>query len=160
VRAWWVRDPKWRNILVLQFNFNVLMHFFRVCYSSLKPEHTWHKMFDARDFEKFSDIETLFGAYIADIENREDYKQEIGNSRQWLLDYALEYAHLIWADQHSVAKRKKGGEEEGLVTRELRMSSLLQELGSIGDACEEVFHMELGMGNEPTCRTCCMHCEH
>jgi hypothetical protein len=23
----------------LQFNFNVVMHFFRVCYSSLKPEH-------------------------------------------------------------------------------------------------------------------------
>ena len=39
MRAWWIMDQKWKNILVLQFNFNVLMYFFRVCYSSLKPEH-------------------------------------------------------------------------------------------------------------------------
>jgi hypothetical protein len=39
---------------------------------------------------------------------REDHTQEIGNSRQWLLDYALEYAHLIWAEQHIVVKRRVG----------------------------------------------------
>ena len=127
---------------MLQFNFNVLMHFFRVCYSSLNPENKWHQMFNERDFEKFSDIKTLFEAYISDIEQREDYKKEIGNSRQWLLDYALEYAQLIWAEQHSGAKKRKGVDGE-VFADELRMSSLLQELGSMGDDHEDVFHMEV-----------------
>ncbi len=73
MRVWWITDRKWRHVLVLQFNFNVLMHFFRVCYSSLNPENKWHQMFNERDFEKFSDIKTLFEAYISDIEQREDY---------------------------------------------------------------------------------------
>ncbi len=65
MRAWWIMDQKWRHILVLQFNFNVLMHLFRACHSKLDPEQPW--MFEARDLEKFSNIETLLGAYIADI---------------------------------------------------------------------------------------------
>jgi hypothetical protein len=100
-------------------------------------------MFNERDFEKFSDMKTLFEAYITDIEQREDYKQEIGNSRQWLLDYVLEYEQLIWAEQHSVAKRRKGVDGEVFGTSELRMSSLLQELGSIGDEHGEIFPMEI-----------------
>jgi hypothetical protein len=39
---------------------------------------------------------------------REDHTQEIGNSRQWLLDYAMEYTHLIWVEQHIVVKRRVG----------------------------------------------------
>jgi hypothetical protein len=39
---------------------------------------------------------------IKDIETRESYKNEIPDSRQWLLDYALEYALLMWAEKKSV----------------------------------------------------------
>jgi hypothetical protein len=60
-------------------------------------------MFDVYEVEKLNNIESLLRNYIKDIERRKDYKEEIPDSRQWLLDYALEYALLIWAEKKSVA---------------------------------------------------------
>jgi hypothetical protein len=36
MRVWWVMENNWRPILVLQFNFNVMMHFFRLCHGKLE----------------------------------------------------------------------------------------------------------------------------
>jgi len=102
MRAWW-EEYKWSKILVLQFNFNVMMHFFRLCHGNLKNGDKWLEMFDVYEVEKLNNIESLLRNYIKDIERRKDYKEEIPDSRQWLLDYALEYALLIWAEKKSVA---------------------------------------------------------
>ncbi len=54
----------------------------------------------------------------------------------------MEYAQLIWAEQDSGAKKRKGADGEVFVD-ELRVSSLLQELGSMGTGHEDIFHMEV-----------------
>ena len=46
--------------------------------------------------DDFAKIEPLFEGYIGDIEKQAGYREEIGNSRTWLLKYALEYAEGIW----------------------------------------------------------------
>jgi hypothetical protein len=102
MRAWW-GEYKWRKILVLQFNFNVMMHFFRLCHGKLENGDKWLETFDVHDVAKLNNIESLLRNYIKDIERLKDYKDEIPDSRQWLLDYALEYALLIWAEEKSVA---------------------------------------------------------
>jgi hypothetical protein len=101
MRAWWV-EYKWRPIQVLQFNFNVMMHFFRLCHGKLQDEDKWFKLFDEQAIAKLNQIETLLMDYITVIERRPDYKEEIPNSRQWFLNYALEYAQLIWDEQKNV----------------------------------------------------------
>jgi hypothetical protein len=94
MRVWW-EEKTWRPILVLQFNFNVMMHFFRLCHGKLEDGDDWFKSFDKHNVAKLNQIESLLRNYIKDIERRKDYKEEIPDSRQWLLDYALEYALLI-----------------------------------------------------------------
>jgi hypothetical protein len=124
MREWW-EEYKWRKILVLQFNFNVMMHFFRLCHGHLKNGDKWLKMFDVHEVEKLNNIESLLRNYIKDIERRKDYKEEIPDSRQCLLDYALEYALLMWAEKKSVAvgwmpwlnKRPKQGDLDVLLER-------------------------------------------
>ncbi len=124
MRVWWT-EKTWRPILVLQFNFNVMMHFFRLCHSKLKNGDKWLETFKKNDVAKLKQIETLLGDYIKDIERRKDYKEEIPDSRQWLLDYALEYALLIWSEQKNVTvgwmpwskKRPKKGELDVLLER-------------------------------------------
>jgi hypothetical protein len=128
MRAWWMED-KWRPILVLQFHFNVVMHFFRLCHGKLKNGDEWLETFDENNIAKLNQIESLLGDYIKDIERRPDYKKEIPNSRQWLLVYALEYEVLIWAEQKSVAvgdmpsssKRLRPG-DLGVLLERLRLS--------------------------------------
>jgi hypothetical protein len=74
---------------------------------------------------KLNNIESLLRNYIKDIERRKDYKEEIPDSRQWLLNYALEYALLIWAEKKSVAvgwmpwsnKRPREGDLDVLLER-------------------------------------------
>jgi hypothetical protein len=100
MRLWWMHSPennKWRTILVLQFNFHVIVHIFRECHSHIDHTSAWYNLFTPSEFQKFEQIETLLEAYIEDIETREDYIAEIENSRRWLLNYALEYAQLIWS---------------------------------------------------------------
>jgi hypothetical protein len=124
MRAWW-EEYKWRKILVLQFNFNVMMHFFRLCHGKLGKGDAWFKSFDENNVAKLNNIEYLLRNYIKDIERQKDYKEEIPDSRQWLLDYALEYALLIWSEQKSVAvgwrpwssKRSKQGDLGVLLER-------------------------------------------
>jgi hypothetical protein len=124
MRAWW-EEYKWSKILVLQFNFNVMMHFFRLCHGQLRKGDDWLQSFDKYTTAKLNQIETLLGDYIKDIERREDYKAEIPDSRQWLLNYALEYALLIWSEQKKVAvgwmpwskKRPKQGDLDVLLER-------------------------------------------
>ena len=120
MRVWWT-EKTWRPILVLQFNFNVMMHFFRLCHGKLKTGDKWLETFDVYKVENLNNIESLLRNYIKDIERRKDYKKEIPDSRrmkdietresykkeipdsrQWLLDYALEYALLMWAEKKSV----------------------------------------------------------
>ena len=102
MRVWW-EEYKWRKILVLQFNFNVMMHFFRLCHGKLEAGDDWLKSFDENNVAKLNNIESLLRNYIKDIERRESYKEEIPDSRQWLLDYALEYALLMWGEKKSVS---------------------------------------------------------
>ncbi len=55
-------------------------------------------MVDGSEVETQSrDIETLLGDYILRMEKREDYQQEIGDTRTWLLGYGVEYVQLICA---------------------------------------------------------------
>ncbi len=84
------------------------------------------KSFDEYTTAKLNQIETLQRNYIKDIERREDYKAEIPDSRQWLLNYALEYALLIWSEQKNVTvgwippwsnKRPKQGDLDVLLER-------------------------------------------
>ena len=105
MRVWW-RERKWRPILVLQFNFNVMMHFFRLC-PSPQDGSKWSHFFPVHTITQLNDIETLLRDYITDIERQPDYTQEIPNSRQWLLNYALEYAQQIWASQTHTQSRKR-----------------------------------------------------
>jgi hypothetical protein len=93
MRVWW--EGQWRPILVLQFNFNVMMHFFRLCHGKLRNGDDWMKTFDEYDVEKLNKIESLLSRYIKDIERTKDYKKEIPDSLKWMLDYALEYELLI-----------------------------------------------------------------
>lgn len=124
MRAWW-DEYKWSKILVLQFNFNVMMHFFRLCHGKLQKGDKWLEMFNVHDVAKLNQIESLLRNYIKDIERRKDYKEEIPDSRQWLLNYALEYALLIWSEQKNVTvgwmpwskKRPKKGELDVLLER-------------------------------------------
>jgi len=100
MREWWgSRDRtipnKWKPVLVLQFHFHVVMHFFRICHSQLEPTEKLYRYFDTHDIQRLDDIETNFLGYISDIEKRADYRAEIGNSHMWLMDYAIEYARLV-----------------------------------------------------------------
>jgi hypothetical protein len=124
MRMWWM-ERTWRPILVLQFNFNVMMHFFGLCHGTLHDGDKWLETFDKSDVAKLNEIETLLGDYVKDIERTENYKEEIPDSRQWLLDYGVEYALLIWAEKKSVAvgdmplssKRPKEGDLGVLLER-------------------------------------------
>ena len=149
MRAWW-EEYKWRKILVLQFNFNVMMHFFRLCHGNLETEDKWLKSFDVYEVEKLNNIESLLRNYIKDIERRKDYKKEIPDSRrikdietresykneipdsrQWLLDYALEYALLMWAEKKSVEVGWMSWSKKR--TRDSDLGVLLERLGvSVG----------------------------
>jgi hypothetical protein len=128
MRVWWT-ERTWRPILVLQFNFNVMMHFFRLCHGTLQDGDKWLEVFDGRAIAKMNKIESLLRDYIKDIERRPDYKEEIPDSREWLLNYALEYTQLIWAEQKSVAvgdmplsnKRRNEG-DFGVLLERLRLS--------------------------------------
>jgi hypothetical protein len=127
MRVWWT-EKTWRPILVLQFNFNVMMHFFRLCYGTLKGGDEWLQSFDKYTTAKLNQIETLLGDYIKDIETRESYKKEIPDSRQWLLDYALEYALLIWSEQKNVTvewmpwKKRPRNSDLGVLLERLAVS--------------------------------------
>jgi hypothetical protein len=85
--------------------------------------------FDKNKVAKLNKIETLLGDYIKDIERRKDYKKEIPDSRKWLLDFALEYTLLMWAEEKSVAvgdmplssKRRKAC-DFGVLLERLRLS--------------------------------------
>ena len=144
MRVWWT-EKTWRPILVLQFNFKVMMHFFRLCHGNLETEDKWLKLFGVYEVEKLNNIESLLRNYIKDIERREDYKEEIPDSRQrredykkeipdsrqWLLDYALEYALLIWAEKRSVEVGWMPWSSKR--TREGDLGVLLERLGvSVG----------------------------
>jgi len=100
MREWWAtRQPtipeKWKPVLVLQFHFHVVMHFFRICHSQLEPTDKLYRYLNTFDLQRLDKIETNFLGYISDIEKRADYIAEIGNSHMWLMDYALEYARLV-----------------------------------------------------------------
>ena len=124
MRMWW-KERTWRPILVLQFNFNVMMHFFGLCHGTLQDGDKWLKTFDKNDVAKLNEIETLLGDYVKDIERTENYKKEIPDSRRWLLDYGLEYALLMLAEEKSVpvgdmplsSKRPKEGDLGVLLER-------------------------------------------
>ena len=73
MRVWWT-EGTWRPILVLQFNFQVMMHFFRLC--KLKDGDVWLTSFDVFTIAKLNQIETLLGDYITDIERTKDYKKK------------------------------------------------------------------------------------
>jgi hypothetical protein len=36
MKDWWTMDPKWRHVLVFQFNFSVLMRLFYPCYAKVE----------------------------------------------------------------------------------------------------------------------------
>jgi hypothetical protein len=125
MRVWW-RERKWRPILVLQFHFNVMMHFFRLC-PSLQDGSKWSRLFDEHSIAKLNAIETLLGNYITDIERQPDYTREIPNSRQWLLNYALEYAQQIWASQtHTQSRKRERQADQSVVPADL--TALLSQL--------------------------------
>jgi hypothetical protein len=130
MKDWWTMDPKWRHVLVFQFNFHVLMHLFKLCYWKLDEQEYFRRLIDKSDLDRFSNIETLLGDYILRMEEREDYQQEIGDTRTWLLGYGVEYAQLIWAagaagvaedSAGSARKRRAGGapDKEALCMRSL-----------------------------------------
>ncbi len=97
MKDWWSMDPKWRHVLVFQFNFHVLMHLFGLCYWKLDETDYFRRLIDKSDLDKFRNIETLLGDYILRMEKREDYQEETTDTRTWLLGYGVEYAQLIWA---------------------------------------------------------------
>jgi hypothetical protein len=113
MKDWWTMDPNWRHVLVFQFNFHVLMYLFKLCYWKLDEKEYFRRLISKSDLDKFRDIETLLGEYILRMEKREDYQQEIGDTRTWLLGYGVEYAQLIWAagaagaDEDSAASGRK-----------------------------------------------------
>jgi hypothetical protein len=134
-------DPKWRHVLVFQFNFHVVMCLFELCYWKLDESEYFRKLFDKSDLDKFKEIETLLGDYILRMEKREDYQQEIGDTRTWLLGYGVEYAQLIWAAgtartakvaEDSAASGRKRRVQGAPDKEELCMRSLLARLV---DAC-------------------------
>ncbi len=92
MKDWWSMDSKWRHVLVFQFNFHVLMCLFELCYWKLDEVNYFRRLIDKSDLDKFRNIETLLGDYILRMEKREDYQQEIGDTRKWLLGYGVEYA--------------------------------------------------------------------
>ena len=122
----WFRERKWRPILVLQFHFNVMMHFFRLC-PSLQDGSKWSRFFDAHNIAELNAIETLLGNYITDIERQADYTREIPNSRQWLLNYALEYAQQIWASETHTQSRKRQRQADQIVVP-ADLTALLRQL--------------------------------
>ena len=134
MKDWWSTDPKWRHVLVFQFNFHVVQHLFGLCYWKLSETDFFRKLFDQSDLDKFRDTETLLGDYILRMEKREDYQQEIGDTRKWLLGYGVEYAQLIWAAgatgvaEGSAASGRKRGVEVTMDKEELCMRSLLARL--------------------------------
>ena len=102
MRQWWsTRHPtnpdKWKPVLVLQFHFHVVMHFFRLCHSQLDPTDILYRYLNTYDIERLDTMETDFLGYLSDIEKKADYRAEIGNSYKWMMDYALEYARLVSA---------------------------------------------------------------
>jgi len=136
MKDWWTMDPKWRHVLVFQFNFHVVMHLFKLCYWKLDEQEYFRRLIDKTDLAKFRDIETLLGDYILRMEEREDYQQEIGDTRTWLLGYGVEYAQLIWAAaagtagvaQDSAASGRKRRAEAPPDKEALCMRSLLARL--------------------------------
>ena len=134
MKDWWTMDPKWRHVLVFQFNFHVLMHLFKLCYWKLDEKENFRRLISNADLDKFRDIETLLGDYILRMEKREDYQQEIGDTRTWLLGYGVEYAQLIWAAgaagvaEDSAARARKRRAEGAPDKAELCMRSLLARL--------------------------------
>ncbi len=131
MKDWWTMDPKWRHVLVFQFNFHVVMCLFELCYWKLDEKDYFRKLFDMSDLDKFKEIETLLGDYILRMEKREDYQQEIGDTRKWLLGYGVEYAQLIWATgtaEGSAASKRKHKVEVTPDKEELCMRSLLARL--------------------------------
>jgi hypothetical protein len=84
-------------VLVFQFNFHVVMCLFELCYWKLDESDYFRQLISKSDLDKFKKIETLLGDYILRMEQREDYRKEIGDTRTWLLGYGVEYAQLIWA---------------------------------------------------------------
>jgi hypothetical protein len=141
MKHWWTMDPNWRHVLVFQFNFHVLMHLFKLCYWKLDEHEYFRRLLTKSDLAKFRDIETLLGDYILRMEAREDYQQEIGDTRTWLLGYGVEYAQLIWAAgaagtagvaEDSAASGRKRRAEGAPDKEELCMRSLLARLV---DAC-------------------------
>jgi hypothetical protein len=134
MKDWWTMDPKWRHVLVFQFNFHVVMCLFELCYWKLDESDYFRRMITQSDLDKFKEIETLLGDYILRMEKREDYQQEIGDTRKWLLGYGVEYAQLIWAAgtaEGSAASKRKRGVEVAPDKEELCMRSLL---GRLADA--------------------------
>ncbi len=102
MRLWWGRDVHtWGPILEFQFNFYVVMHFFRICYAQLDATEYWHRYFWKANFAKFTSIETGLDDYIQQIETRQDYKEETGGTNKWLLNYTLQYTQHIWAELHA-----------------------------------------------------------
>jgi hypothetical protein len=97
MKDWWTMDPKWRHVLVFQFNFSVLMRLFDPCYAKLEAQNKYRQLINEWDLQKFSKITTLLGDYILRMERRGDYQAEIGDTRRWLLEYGGEYAQMIWA---------------------------------------------------------------
>jgi hypothetical protein len=118
MKDWWTMDPRWRHVLVFQFNFHVVMHLFGLCYWKLDKENDFRQLISKSDLDKFKEIETLLGDYILRMEEREDYRKEIGDTRTWLLGYGVEYAQLIWAAADDGAasgrKRRSGGLPDSL----------------------------------------------
>jgi hypothetical protein len=106
MKDWWSTDPKWRHVLVFQFNFHVLMPLFDVCYKNLPENNVYHRFFSQTDLDNFRRIQTGLSDYILSMEKREDYRQEIGDTKTWLLGYGvgLEHAQLI----------SEAGAEEGI----------------------------------------------
>ncbi len=137
MKDWWTRDPKWRHVLVFQFNFHVLMPLFDVCYKNLPEDNVYRHFFSQKDLDNFRTIQTGLSDYILSMEKREDYRQEIGDTKTWLLGYGvgLEHASEILKLKEELQKRddevlklkEKLDEQDDDVQRERRAASRMMK---------------------------------
>ena len=150
MREWWGNldreiPNKWRPVLVLQFHFHVVMHFFRICNSRLKPTDKFYDYVNKYDLQRLENIETNFLRYISDIEDREDYSAEIGNSHMWLMDYALEYARLVSVSPCSEAGSAATGETGGSKKRQRLSGGDRKGAGAAAEKEHALPHTDTGL---------------
>jgi hypothetical protein len=82
MKDWWTMDPKWRHVLVFQFNFHVVMCLFKLCYWKLDEKDYFRQLFDKSDLDKFKDIETLLcGFYLIKVLKLSEQSTEQSETR-------------------------------------------------------------------------------